>query len=179
MAYPHLDPSPRQRRPAVQFVKQEAMQNTIKLLPFTLDGLKFAIRLESVIRVVLAIEVTPLPGAPEAISGAVNIYGEVVPVFDVRKRLGLSAKPTALSDHLIIAKTPKRLIGIMADSSEGVIECAEADIIPAGEVAPGLKRVDGIAKHNEGLIVIQDMDKFLSIEEEEVLGRAMNTQGQA
>ncbi len=71
---------------------------------FGLDEHSFALRLSAVVRVVRAVEVTPLPRAPEIVLGVINVQGRITPVFDVRKRFRLPAREISLSDQFIIAR---------------------------------------------------------------------------
>jgi purine-binding chemotaxis protein CheW len=153
------------------------MENTIKLVPFSLEGFRLALRLECVTNVIQAVEITRLPNAPDVILGVINVHGSVLPVADLRKHFGIRTKPLGLYDHIIVVKTKKRTVGIIADRTSAVVECAEADVTPATELTPGLNLVEGIVRHKDGLIIIQDMDKLLSLEEETLLETAIEKSG--
>lgn len=145
----------------------------MKLVVFELDGRLYALALSAVESVYYSVEITPLPGAPEIVSGAINVGGEVVPVVDVRKRLGLPARETRVEDRLVIASTAKRKIAFFADAAPGILERNCGEIIPPDRIVPGLKYLEGVATLPDGLIVIQDLDRFLSIEEERALAAAL------
>jgi purine-binding chemotaxis protein CheW len=138
-----------------------------------LDDFRYALPLASVERVVRAVEITPLPEAPEVILGVINVQGRVVPVVDIRKRFGLPARALALGDHMVIASTPARPLALVADVVHGVMACSSHEIISAVDIIPGLEYVEGIAKTDEGFILIHDLDKFLALDEEVSLQRAM------
>jgi purine-binding chemotaxis protein CheW len=55
-----------------------------------------------------------------------------------------------------------------------VIERPEAEIVGVDPIVPGLDHVRGIVKLEEGLVLIHDLDTFLSLEETQVLDDAMN-----
>lgn len=57
-----------------------------------LDDIRYAVALTSVERVVRAVEITPLPNAPDIVLGVINVQGRVVPVVDIRKRFRLPAR---------------------------------------------------------------------------------------
>ena len=80
----------------------KSMQSRNQALIFSVGGLQCALGLESVEHVTKAVFVTPLPGAPELVLGLINFAGRLVPVVNVRKRLGLPERRTQLSDILII-----------------------------------------------------------------------------
>ncbi|MFZ2629763.1 MAG: chemotaxis protein CheW [Rugosibacter sp.] len=138
-----------------------------------LDELRVALRLSAVERVVRAVYVSPLPDAPEIVSGVVNVQGRVVPVVNMRRRFRLAERPAALTDRLVIARTNQRPVALMADTVSGVLEYPEPDIIAAASIFPGMAYVDGVVKLADGLILIHDLGRFLSLDEASALERAM------
>jgi len=143
------------------------------LVGLGLDELRYALPLASVERVVRAVEITPLPDAPDVVLGVINVQGRVVPVIDVRKRFGLPARELTLGDHMVIASTPNRPLALIADVVHGVLESSAQEIVSAADVIPGLEYVEGIAKTEHGFVLIHDLDKFLALDEEACLQRAL------
>ena len=64
-------------------------------------------------------------------------------------------------------------MALTADAVAGVLEYPGQDIVAAEGVLPGVEHVEGIAKLKDGLILIHDLDRFLSLEEEQSLDRAL------
>ena len=64
-------------------------------------------------------------------------------------------------------------MALMADAVSGIFEYAEPDIVGAETIIPGLEYIDGVVKLSDGLILIHNLDRFLSLEEAESLDRAM------
>lgn len=149
------------------------MDKRIQLVVFILDEQQYALHLTAVERVVRAVYVTPLPKAPDIILGIVNLGGRIVPVVNVRQRFHLPEREISLSDQLIIAKTSRRTVALMADAVSAVVEHPEPTIIAAENILPGMKYVKGVVKLENGLILIHDLDTFLAIEEARTLEEAM------
>jgi len=138
---------------------------------FGLDDATFAITLSSVRRVIRAVEVTPLPGAPETVLGSINLRGTLIAVVDLRKKFRLAPRPIKISDRFIVAVTPRRTLAFPVDSVIGVREVTEADGgggLPA--LAPALK---GVVRMGDDVVLICDLDALLSLEEEASLNRAL------
>src|SRR5438128_1465044 len=89
--------------------------NADQLVVFSLEDCRYALRLATVERVFRVAEITVLPRAPEIVQGVIDIQGQVVPVVDVRKRFRLPERDMSLSDHLILARTIKRPVGLVVD----------------------------------------------------------------
>lgn len=150
-----------------------AMRRHDQLVAFSLDEQRYALALMAVERVIRAVEITPLPKAPEIVSGVINIQGRVVPVVNVRKRFRLRERDVAPGDQIIVARTPTRTVALVVDMANGVVECSEERFVSAAAVVPGMEYLTGVAKLDDGLILIHDLDRFLSLDEERSLDDAM------
>ena len=149
------------------------MNSSPELVVFTLDEQRYALRLAAVERVVRAVEVTPLPKAPEIVLGMINAQGRIVPVVNVRKRFQLPERAVELSDQFIIARTSRRTVALVVDAVNEVVPCPEAQVVAAEKIVPGLEHVAGVLKLPDGMIFVHDLDRFLSLDEEQALEAAM------
>lgn len=145
----------------------------ITLLTFMLDDWTCALPIAAVERTYRAVAVTPLPKAPDIVMGIVNVRGMVQPVIDLRRRFQLPPRPLSPNDHLIIGHTSRRSIALVVDSLADVVECTQQDIAAADDILPGMEFVSGIARLKDGMILIHDLDRCLSLEEETALDQAM------
>lgn len=144
-----------------------------QLVVFTLDERNYALHLSAVERVIRAVDVTPLPKAPAVVFGVMNVQGQLVPVVDIRKRFRLPERDMRLSDRLIIAHTSKRAVALIVDSVSGMLEISEERIVAAKRILPTIEYVEGVVKLDDGLILIHDLDQFLSLDEEQALDEAI------
>jgi len=149
------------------------MDQSIDLVVFTLDEQQYAIRLPAVERVVRAVAVTALPRAPVIVFGVVNVQGVIMPVVNLRLRLGLAPRAIDVSNQFIIAHTAQRPVVLVTDTVVGVFEIARQKIVATEGIAPGLAALKAVAKLGTDLLFIYDLDTFLSVEEERILGDAL------
>ena len=149
------------------------MNKLNRLLVFSLDEERYALHLNAVKMIVRAVEVTPLPQAPDNILGLINIKGQVIPVFNVRRRFKQPKRSVELNNRFIIARTQKRTVALVVDSVAGIVEPAEGKLIPAEKITPKMELFDGVIKLEDDMVLIHDLDRFLSLEEETILDRAM------
>ncbi len=152
------------------------MDTRLQLLVFHLDDRRYALRLGQVQQVIRAVDFTPLPRAPEVVAGVINLHGQVVPLFDIRKRIGLGDTRIGIDDQFVIANASRRTVAIVVDAVQGIAERSEGDLVLAGDVAPRLEHIDGVIELDEGLVLIHNLDRFLSLEEEQVLEQAMSSE---
>lgn len=142
-------------------------------LMFYLGPERYALEVDAVQSVVRAVEITPLPRAPDSVTGIINVRGQVVPVFNLRRRFRLPEREMQLDDHIILARTRRRGVALVVDAVGGVVEGAADDTVPAHAVLPGTEYVAGVVKRPDGLILIHDLNTFLSLDEEQALEAAL------
>jgi purine-binding chemotaxis protein CheW len=140
---------------------------------FTLDEQRYALRLSAVERVVPIVEIVPLPKAPDIVLGVINIAERVIPVVNIRRRFGLPEREISLSDQLIIAPTSKRTVALVVDRVVDVMESPKHMVVGTKRILSGVDYVEGVIKLDDGLILIHDLETFLSLEEEEALDTAL------
>ena len=152
------------------------MNGRLQLVVFWLDDLRYALPLTMVERTVRVVDITPLPGAPGVVRGVINVQGRIVPVFETRRRFALPERDVRLEDHLLIARTAARTVALLVDAVEGLFQCGDCDATPADRVWPGIGPVAGVVKRSDGLILIHDLDAFLSADERGALEQALSAE---
>jgi purine-binding chemotaxis protein CheW len=143
------------------------------LLVFTLDEPRYALPLAAVERIVRASEITPLPKAPEIVLGVINAQGRVIPVVDMRRRFGLPTREMRLEDRFIVARTARRLVALVADEVAGVRALGPLQLVNTAAALPFAGYLQGVAKLEDGLVLISDLDAFLSLDEDRLLAAAL------
>ncbi len=160
-----------------------AMNGVSRLLVFALGERSYALRVEVVERVIRAVEVTPLPESLPFVLGVINIQGSIVPVFDLRWRFHLPGREVVPEDSIIVARIAKpstlapegRAVALVADEVREVIEVEDRDLLLEEGALPGLGYLEGVARLPDGLLLIQDLDAFLSPEEGKSLEEALRS----
>ena len=147
-----------------------------QLVVFTLDEYRYALPLSSVERGVRMVEITPLPKAPPIVIGAINLAGLIVPVLDVRTRFALPARRPGIGDQLLIARTQRRTVALAVDAVEGVVPRSPEEVVAPPAIAPGLEYLAGVIKLADGMLFIHDLDRFLSLDEEQQLAAVIDNE---
>jgi len=147
--------------------------NQKQIVVFSLDERRYALNLSAVERVVWAVEITPLPKAPGFVLGVINYQGQIIPVVDIRQRLNLPQRDMISDDQLILARTSRRLVALVADSVAGIHELPDRESVAAEQVLPGAEYIHGAAKLDGNLVLICDLDQFLPFAEERKLEAAL------
>lgn len=143
-----------------------------EILVFEIGGRRFALPVSCVKELVRAVATVAVPSAPGVVEGAMNLRGSVVPVLDLRPRLGLAAKAVEPSDLLIIARTRGRLVALRVDRA---LELVTPETTAAGSEDDG--EFAGVARLADGLAPILDPGDLLTESEAEALLGAVEGAG--
>ncbi len=111
--------------------------------------------------------VVPVPNAPENILGILNLRGEVIPVFSLRAKFGLSEQASAES-QLIVTRTKNMLVGFQVDSVREIVEIqgkqiSEVPVIVKSEKTAYAKAVANI---NGRMVILLDHEGILNAVEQ-------------
>ncbi|MBP8805144.1 MAG: purine-binding chemotaxis protein CheW [Kofleriaceae bacterium] len=119
-----------------------------KHLTFILADEEYAIPVTDVREIVGPLPVTPVPGTAHHVLGVINLRGKVIPVIDLRVRLGLMAGEIGPRSCVVVCQSSTAtLVGALVDSVNEVMslrpEDAEAAPAAAGAEVAGLAKVKG------------------------------------
>lgn len=139
-----------------------------QVVVFNLAEENYGVDINAVEGIIKMQAITKVPKAPAFVEGITNLRGEVLPVIDLRKRFGL---PTAEADkdtRIIHVEMDDVRVGMLVDAVTEVLRVAEDDIeAPSPMVATvDSAFITGIAKVEERLIILVDLGKVLSTEEQ-------------
>ena len=146
------------------------MPGAINLLVFTIEDTSLAVYLDQVERVVRAATLKPVPGAPASVLGLLDLHGVPVPVISLRRQLKMTDREIATTDEIIIIKQQAALLGLLVDEVERVAQVK--DIAPLPEAAQ-LSNFKGALRIQDNLVLVHNLDKFLSSEDEFDLALAL------
>ena len=146
---------------------QLASMETFQVVTFSLmDSQKreeYAIPIEQV-REIRAVEsITSIPKTKSFVKGVMNLRGSIVPVIDVKEKLGLrSDKITSSKQRILVAEFKENQMGLLVDEVNEVMRLRAKDIDEGPQPMSEYQYyLNGIAKVNENLIVLLDVQKLV------------------
>ncbi len=142
------------------------------VLVFELARTRCGVAARAVHEVIRAVAITPVSSTVPWLEGVIDVRGTVIPVLDIRERLGLPAATLHPDQHFLLVDAGTRRVALRVDRALDLIHVTPAALEPAS-AAPGARRVAGIARHPDGLVIIQDLDAFLSLDEGRLVDAAM------
>jgi purine-binding chemotaxis protein CheW len=106
---------------------------------------------------------TPLPRMPPHVRGVTNLHGEIVPVVDLRLRVGMTEQSYGRLTVIVFVTVVTQVVGLIVDAASRVIDLEDAQVKPRPELADGIdvSFIAGIAKPADRVIVVLDVDALL------------------
>lgn len=131
----------------------------------------FAISITKVLEVLQKQKVTPVPNAPAYVRGVLNFRGEIVPVFETRKKFNLPDLDAEAKFVIIIlemtTEAGRKIIGAVADEVKDVIRIPENEIKPVPEMSKTFNTefLYGIARLGDHFLMLLNVDRIFSTDE--------------
>lgn len=148
-----------------QGIISDALTGAFSYLAYSIADQYFGLLLDDVDRTIRAVEVTPLVEAPDSVNGIINVQGQIVMVVNMRRKLKLRERDIDPSDQFILALTRERRVALIVDHVKCVIERPATDLIQSETFTAGQNTLKGVLKFPDGLILIHNLEEFLSLEE--------------
>ena len=139
---------------------------------FEIESRRLGVESDAVRELVRAVAVTPLPGAPAGVDGVIDVRGTLVPVFDLRPRLGLAPSPLRASEQLVLCQAGT--IGVVALRADRILEIrpvTERLPVPAASSTDAL--ATAIVRLPDGVVVLCDLQAILQADAAAQLAQAL------
>lgn len=136
----------------------------IQLVTFALDREEYAVPISQVREVIRVGDLTRVPEAPRHIRGVTNLRGRILPVVELRSRLGLAPLDTpGPRARIIVVETDGRILGLLVDSVSHVLKVTAGMVIdaPAEVTSAQGNYVTGVARIDSRLVILLDLDRAL------------------
>lgn len=124
----------------------------------------FGIPVASVHTVFMIDRLSPVPLAPEAVMGLVNLRGRIVTALSLRRRLGLAELNVSIR-VAIVMENGGEMLALVVDEAGDVIDLAAHDQIelPRHMTASRARLTKAVFRHARGLLSILDMDAIYTL----------------
>lgn len=136
----------------------------LELLSFQLAQETYAIRLTLVQQIIKLREITMVPRAPDYILGVISLRGMIIPIFDLRRRLGLAQRAPARENRIIVVGQGTKSIGLIVDRVHQVVRIPATGMEPPPAILAGLESeyLEGIGRSEGRMLIILNLDKVLA-----------------
>lgn len=137
-----------------------------QFLTFLLNGQDFGVEILQVREIRNFTKLTPIPNMPAAIKGVLNLRGTVVPIVDLRIRLGMSAVEYDRFTVIIVVNVNERIMGVVVDAVSDVLNVDADALVAAPELGSTNEPscVTGLAKSEDRLVTLLSFERLLEVD---------------
>ncbi len=153
-------------------VSSNQLNETIyQLVSFVIENEEFGVDILKVQEIIRTVDITRVPKSPEFVEGVINLRGKIVPVIDLRKRFGMARKDRDNDTRIIVVELIDKVVGFLVDKVKEVIRVEKTVIEPPPELTTSINSsyITGVAKLQDRLLILLDLNKVLSSDEQEKL----------
>jgi purine-binding chemotaxis protein CheW len=148
--------------------ERKAAEATEHLATFFLGDEEYGVDVRVVQEIIRVTEITQVPRAPEFVKGVINLRGRIIPVVDLKRKLGLGEVALGRTSRVVVVKLRERLIGLLVDGASQVLKvavsCIEAAPDEIVDAAIEQSSIRGVAKLEKRLIILIDLARILALE---------------
>jgi purine-binding chemotaxis protein CheW len=139
-----------------------------QLVVFDLANEHYGVDISIVESIIKMQHITTVPHAPRFVEGLTNLRGAVLQVIDLRKRFGLLAKDVSQETRIVIVEVDGTRVGMIVDAVTAVLRVPEGTVEPPPSTVTAVDStyIAGIAKVDERLVILLDLGKVFSTEEQ-------------
>ena len=154
---------------ATEGVDQLEKEQLMQLVGFIIGKELFGVDILMVQEIIRAAPITAVPNSPDFVEGVINLRGNIIPVIELRKRLGFTAPDVNMENSwILILDIEGRITGFIVDSVTEVLKIQESGIEPPPDiVVAGLEsqHIRGVCEIDEKLLILLDFNCILLVDE--------------
>ena len=154
-------------------------ESEIQLVLFTLASETYGVSVLAVEEIMRYQTVTGVPRAPEFVKGVIDLRGRVIPIVDLRERLGLPAPEATKETRIVVLEAGGNTVGLIVDSVDEVRTLPTSEIQPPSaaitstdsEFLVGVGRLTDV-RGAQQLVILLDVDRILTAQQQKAVEEA-------
>lgn len=131
-----------------------------RLVVFSLSGEEYGVPITLVQEIIRHTPPRTIPGSPHYVEGVINLRGRIIPVVDLRRRLGVHGERPAESKVVIVA-VDELTVGVVVDEVREVLTLSPEVCESAPPGTDDADYVEAVGKLDDRLVVVLDMLRLL------------------
>jgi purine-binding chemotaxis protein CheW len=139
----------------------EKSEEELQIVVFSLNE-EYGVPITQVQEIIRVGNITRVPNSPHYMEGVINLRGRILPVLNLRKRLGLPDRELTKSSRIIVAEIGNKIIGLLVDAVSHVMKLPSGAVEPAPDEVLDIDTdyIIGVGKTSKGIIIILDLEKL-------------------
>lgn len=147
-----------------QAQRQNDSSGTVQVVSFRLASEEYGIEITKVQEIILIGDITRVPQTATYIKGLINLRSTVIPIVDLRLRFNMPEQAANEETRIMVMNVAGKTIGVVVDAVSEVLRITKDQIAPPPATVSGVGRehITGLAKLNQRLLILLDMDRLLT-----------------
>ena len=143
----------------------------LQLVSFTIGNEEFGVDILYVQEINRMLQITKVPNAPDFVDGVVNLRGRVIPVIDLRSKMGMLKKEHDQDTRIIVVEVANKTVGFIVDTVKEVLRIPQNITEAPPELVSGINSefIKSVGKLEDRLLILIDIEKILSVSEKNQL----------
>jgi purine-binding chemotaxis protein CheW len=140
-----------------------AATETSQYLTFRLADEQYGVEILKVQEIKGYSAITPVPNTPDYIRGVMNLRGSIIPIVDLRTKLGMAVAECNQFTVVIVIRVGAKTVGLVVDAVSDVLDIARDDIQESPDFGASVdaRFIAGMARTGDHLVVLLDIDEVL------------------
>lgn len=146
-------------------------QELLQLVSFKIGEEEFGVDILSVQEINRMSQITKVPNTPDFIEGVINLRGRIIPVLDLRVKLGLMKLEHNKNTRIVVVEFKEQTVGFIVDEVSEVLRIPKniTEAPPAMVGGIDSEYITSIGKLEDRLLILLDLEKILSLSEYQML----------
>lgn len=143
----------------------------LQLVSFKIGEEEFGVDILSVQEINRMSQITKVPNTPDFIEGVINLRGRIIPVLDLRVKLGLMKLEHNKNTRIVVVELKGQTVGFIVDEVSEVLRIPKNITEAPPTMVGGIdsEYITSIGKLEDRLLILLDLEKILSLSEYEML----------
>lgn len=139
-------------------------EQVLQLVTFRLGNEEFGIDIKKVQEINRMIDITKIPNAPSYIEGVVNLRGKIIPIVDLRTKLGFGGAERDKATRIMVVEIEGSVLGFIVDSVSEVLRIADATVEAAPSITGGTDSayIEGVINLNDRILILLSLNALFS-----------------
>ena len=139
-------------------------ERILQLVTFKLENEEFGVDILKVQEINRMLTITKIPNAPSFVEGVINLRGKIIPIVDLRKRLGFNSRAYDKSTRIIVVELDGLVLGFIVDSVSEVLRVSESTVEPPPSIMGGIESdyIEGVGKLDNRLLILLELGKIFA-----------------
>jgi purine-binding chemotaxis protein CheW len=144
-------------------IKEKEQDEILQLVSFKVGTEEFAIDILKVNEIIRFMEITKIPNSPVYVEGIINLRGKVVPVVDLRIKMGLPPRENDSDSRIIVVELHNKVIGFKVDAVYEVLRIPRSITETPPEMVSNVdsQYITSVGKIDDRLLILLDIEKML------------------